>query len=192
MKKKISNSKRRLLILIFVLIFHSYSAFGMSAKPIPALQQKILTIARAEIGKGETIADNQGEDIDRYFANSGYSGAWCGAFVSWVLKEAGVNEFGDCPSARQFYNIAKKNGWTVKEPRAGDLIVFWRNKKKSWQGHIGIIERVYLDEIDEIVTIVTIEGNKGSFPAKVKRVHRKIDSSTGVKCLLGYVRIPTR
>lgn len=182
MKRKVSKHKRILLLLIFALIFHCYPSYAYRK----SIQQKIISIAQNEIGKGETFADNQGETITKYFANSGISGAWCGAFVSWVLHQAGITELGFCASARQMYNKAEELGWIVKEPRSGDLIVFWRNKENSWQGHIEIVERVHLDEI------ITIAGNVGSFPAKVKRVHHRIDLSRGIPRLLGYIRTPER
>lgn len=165
----------------------------------PTIQEKIVEIAIKEIGKGETIGDDRGPDIDRYFKGTGIKNKpWCAAFVNWVLKQEGINEFESLYSAKTILNTAKNLEWITKNPKTGDLICFWRVSKKSWRGHIGIIEKiteiVYQTRlpatkhyIPEIITYIhTIEGNVGEFPSKVKRFKYRTDK---IKKLLGYIRI---
>ena len=83
-------------------------------------------------------------------------------------------------SAKAIFNQAKRLGMIVDTPEAGDLIVFWRGDKNSWQGHIGIVEVV------EGNKLTTIEGNVGKFPSKVQRVY--YDFNTCPK-LLGFIRV---
>jgi len=159
-------------MLIFALIFHCCPAYGRAK----SVQQKIVSIAQAEIGKGETTANNCGEDIRKYLRGK-ENLSWCGGFVVWVLEQAGVSEPSSL-SAKAIYNQAKEKG--LFEPQAGDLIVFWRGKKSDWRGHIGIVSKVSEKKI------FVIEGNKGSFPAKVSEFEYPKDN---VPKLLGYIRI---
>lgn len=133
----------------------------------------IVDVAISELGHGEIGCDNCGPDVKRY--TRGMEASWCAGFVSWVLREAGV----DIPyklSARQFWNMARNR---VTTPQPGDIICFWRESPSSWKGHVGIVYKVG----DGWIT--TIEGNVGAFPAKVKRI-----TYYGVpKNLLGYVRV---
>ena len=61
---------------------------------------------------------------------------WCAAFVNAVLHEMGIP---GSESVSQYPLVAKSFlGWgkRVKEPRAGDIVVFHRGKQ-PWQGHVG-------------------------------------------------------
>lgn len=139
----------------------------------PALSSEIVEIAKSQIGRGETIADNRGQDVRKY--TRGQDVAWCAGFVSWVLMKAGrIDESQYILSARQYWNMTEKR---VTSPKPGDVICFTRGT--GWTGHVGIIEKVEGDKI------VAIEGNVGNFPAKVKRVTYKGE----IKNLLGFVRL---
>jgi len=164
--------KRIMLLLIFAIIFHS----GFYCRLVNA--KNLVQIAQAEIGNGELGSNNSGYHVRRYL-NGKENLSWCAAFVSFCLKESG-SDFGYKFSAKEIFNIAKKKGYKVNSPLSGDLVVFWRESKSSWKGHIGIIEKV-----DENY-IYTIEGNVGKFPSKVKRF--KYDKNNVPK-LLGYLRI---
>jgi len=138
----------------------------------------ILLYARAEIGKGETIANNRGEVIKLY--NRGFEGAWCAGFVSYILDKAGFKDLGYSLSAKQIYNRAKALNLITDKARAGDLIVFWRESKKSWKAHIGIVEKI------EGNYIHTIEGNVGDYPSVVKRIKY---NKNNIPKLLGFIKI---
>jgi len=174
MKRRVCQKRRIVLLLIFALIFH--------CSPAKAGSNRIIQIAQAEIGKGETTSNNSGKDIQKYLLGKNNL-SWCSAFVSWVLKQAEIDILDYSYSAKAIYNQAKEKNLIVEEPKAGDLIVFWRNKKNSWQGHVEIIEKVHLDEL------ITIAGNVGSFPAKVKRVKYRNWQTEGIPKLLGFIRV---
>ena len=83
---------------------------------------------------------------------------WCGAFVAWCYKEAGLYKkitvakkfgpLGYVPSYSRYANKYKK--WVNrKDARGGDIIVFGRNR------HVGLVEGISGDYI------ITIEGNAG-------------------------------
>lgn len=62
--------------------------------------------------------------------------AWCAAYVGAVLEEAGIRSTSSL-AARSYLKWGKE----VKTPRYGDIVVFWRGKKNSWQGHVGFFVR---------------------------------------------------
>lgn len=122
-------------------------------------------VAAAHIGRGETIADNTGLWVERY--TRGKRVPWCAGFVSYVLREAGY----DFPYTLWARDFAKRGayGKLASGPIRGGLVVFKRGKVS---GHVAIVDQV-IDQNNFWI----IEGNHGSFPAKVKRslVHTKKD-----------------
>lgn len=136
---------------------------------------KIVKIAQGELGKGEQGGDNRGVSVRKY--TRGKEVAWCAGFVSWVLQKSGRGKT-YILSAREYWNIHKNN--RVQTPRPGDVIVLYRGSRRDFTGHVGIVERV------EGKKIFTIEGNVGSFPAKVKRVQYQLGK---ISNLIGFVRI---
>jgi hypothetical protein len=142
---------------------------------------KLIAVAKSELAKNvvEGAKDNQGNaNIEKYWsatekslgAASGYKSAWawCAAFVSWCIKEAGVfseeirpkesgaKRFGpdltDKPRGNWYDNRGGKH-WSVytKKPKkvyAGDLVVYSNS-------HIGIC----IEGSDESGIFITIEGN---------------------------------
>lgn len=134
----------------------------------------IIKIAQSEIGKGEIGCNNCGSVVKKY--THGLESSWCAGFVSYVLHKAGHDDLGYILSARQYWNKGKR----VNNPRAGDVICFWRGSRNGWMGHVGIVESVNGD------VITTIEGNTGEYPSVVKRVKYV---KGNIKNLLGYVRI---
>ena len=165
-----------ILFLIALII-----SLGLALKPAHSAEIGLQIVSRAiqEIGKGETTSNNCGEDIKKYMQGKEKL-SWCAGFVSYLLYENTYTMLGYNHSAKQIWNKGRKLGLEVKEPQAGDLVCFWRISPKAWQGHIGIVEQV-----DE-GTIIVIEGNKGKFPAKVKRV---IYHKNKIPKLLGYLRL---
>lgn len=130
-------------------------------------------VAIAEIGNGEIGADNKGVHVRKY--TKGLESSWCAGFVSYVLSQSGKDSLGYIVSARQYWN----KGLRVKDPKRGDVICFWRGDPKGWQGHVGIVESVSGEKI------TVIEGNRGSYPAKVKRVQYTLGK---IPKLLGFIR----
>jgi len=132
----------------------------------------MISVARSQIGQGELFGNNRGPAIRQYL--NGREGLpWCAGFVSYCLREAGY-ELPYTLRAKEFLKFGKR----VKNPKPGDLIVFSR----QGGGHIGIVSEVYPK--DKI--IITIEGNLGNYPSKVKEVHYKLGR---IKNFMAFVRI---
>lgn len=122
-------------------------------------------------GAGEAGSNNTGPDVMRYHMAAGGKAGWdwCTSFVSYCFHEGnpGTMPFDPTVGARDLLKQFKNKGWdykasVVSPPAPGDIIVWWRVALTDWRGHIGIVAS-YKDGI-----VKTIEGNKGSFPAKVK------------------------
>ena len=112
---------------------------------------KFLEVAAGEVGYIEGPADNQ----TKYQKTNQ---PWCGAFVNWVAKQAGV-KVPDCtytPSGAKAFAEAKRwQGIAEAEPMPGDLVFFdFPNDSLDRISHIGIVEQVKGNG-----TVVCIEGN---------------------------------
>ena len=115
---------------------------------------KFLEVAAGEVGYIEGPADNE---TKYQKANQ----PWCGAFVNWVAKQAGV-KIPDCiytPTGAKAFATAKR--WqdvATAEPMPGDLVFFdFPNDGVDRISHIGIVEQVKGNG-----TVVCIEGNTAS------------------------------
>jgi uncharacterized protein (TIGR02594 family) len=58
--------------------------------------------------------------------------AWCSCFVNWVCLKTGLVRSGKL-DARSWLEIGEKTSY----PKHGDIVVFWRESKDSWKGHVG-------------------------------------------------------
>ena len=134
----------------------------MNGKDIP---EKMVTLAREEIGVSEVYGTNCGPRVDDYKAatwlDADKGWPWCAAFICWLIREAIEEEEvvfkrPRTAGAWDFENWAKQqtsNGIELRKPtnediKAGDIVVFTFS-------HIGIAVK----DIDSSGYVVTIEGN---------------------------------
>lgn len=98
----------------------------------------VLDIALGEYGITEMVGTYHHPRILKYFKEIGHKWvttdetAWCSAYANWVALKAGYARSGKL-NARSWLTVGKK----VDIPRKGDVVVFWRDKKSSWKGHVG-------------------------------------------------------
>lgn len=108
---------------------------------------RMIRVARDEIGVAET-----GDNLVKYNNENGLP--WCGYFIDWVAKRAGVKKLPSQISTIQGAHKMKEfNCWVDGAPQAGDLVYM------GWSGagqidHIGLVV-----EIIDKKTVLTIEGN---------------------------------
>ena len=115
---------------------------------------KFIEVAKAEVGYVEGPLDNQ---TKYQRANQ----AWCGAFVNWCAKQAGI-KIPNCvytPSGATAF--MDKKAWTIAEqadPKPGDIVFFdFVVDALDRIGHVGIVITNNGDG-----TVTTIEGNTSS------------------------------
>lgn len=120
--------------------------------------EKLLAIARAEIGVKESPAGSNKVKYNTWYYGrevSGSSYAWCAVFVCWCFVQAGLRSLikitGGCTTMMNWF---KGNGQTIdpKSAQPRDL-VFYQFDTDSYADHIGIVESVTKDGV------VAIEGN---------------------------------
>jgi len=135
---------------------------NMNGKDVP---QKMVLLAREEIGVSEVDGSNCGPRVDEYKAatwldpDKGWP--WCAAFICWLVREAIQEEDVKFKRPRtagawDFENWAKQQdgkGVDLRKPsnediKAGDIVVFTFS-------HIGLAVK----DIDSSGYVVTIEGN---------------------------------
>ena len=94
--------------------------------------------ALSVFGLKEQKGDAHNKQILEFFEVCGHSWvktdetAWCSAFANWCCKETGFVYSGEL-DARSWLQVGIK----AITPQIGDLVVFWRESKESWKGHVG-------------------------------------------------------
>jgi hypothetical protein len=114
--------------------------------------ERLIEIARAEIGY---IEEKVPENKTKY---QKVAQPWCGAFVNWCAKKAGV-KVPNCVYTPAGANAFKKaKSWLEGEdcdPQAGDFVFFdFPNDGIDRISHVGIVVKNNQDG-----TVTTIEGN---------------------------------
>lgn len=91
-------------------------------------------------GQKEIVGSHDNPEIIALFDELGFNGnnlkdetSWCAAFINCMLKRAGKPYLRKL-NARSLLNIGEE----VICPQLGDLVIFWRESKASWKGHVGI------------------------------------------------------
>ena len=121
--------------------------------------QNLLSIAAAEIGVKEIAGKNANKQILNYAKECGFKDyvsdetAWCSLFVNWVAHKGGMKRSNSL-AARSWLNI----GMMVENPEPGDIVIFWRGKIESWQGHVGI----FIGFSSDTSRIYSLGGNQGN------------------------------
>ena len=135
-----------------------------------------MEIAFEEYGVREIKGAKDNPEILKYFQEIGYNGsqmkdetAWCSAFVNWVMKQANLSYSGKL-NARSWLKI----GQETKTPKLGDIVVFWREKRNSWKGHVAF----YITENNDYIYVLggnqNNQVNIAAYPKERLLSYRKI------------------
>jgi cell wall-associated NlpC family hydrolase len=156
-------------------------ASGRTRLPASRSGNRVLDVARSQLGVRERTGRNDGVPAERY-AN-GRREPWCADFVSWAHRQAGKTIPGNqrsLASVQHMEDQMKRNGMFHRgTPQPGDVI-FFRNRGGSDRGsgrHVGIVERVANGRVH------TIEGNSGNMV-------RRRSYPLGLSRISGYGRVP--
>jgi cell wall-associated NlpC family hydrolase len=123
------------------------------------VRERIVDIARNEIGVREATGNNDGVRVEEYLAHTGLGKghAWCAAFVSWCYGQAGL------PAPRSAWSpalfpVARSYTKGQEQRRAvqpADLFAIYSRKLRRID-HVGIVQKMEGDWIK------TVEGNVGN------------------------------
>jgi uncharacterized protein (TIGR02594 family) len=81
--------------------------------------------------------------------------AWCSAFVDAMAREAGYERSGEL-DARSWLQIGEEIA--PAHARKGDVVIFWRVSKSSWQGHVGFV----VSRDAERKSVLVLGGNQNN------------------------------
>lgn len=111
-----------------------------------ATAERVLSYARAELGKTEAPAGSNRTPYGKWFGLDGQP--WCMMFVQWVFAQAGMPLPYKTASCSALLDWCRKNrpGSVCKTPQTGDVVIYRF-------GHTGIVESVGSG------FITAIEGN---------------------------------
>jgi len=113
--------------------------------------EKFLDVAQSELGYIEGPADNE----TKYQKPKQ---AWCGAFVNWCAKQAGIKIPNCTYTPAGATGFMDKNAWTLSEqadPQPGDIVFFdFPGDALDRISHVGIVI-----SNNGNGTVTTIEGN---------------------------------
>ena len=112
---------------------------------------KFIEVAKAELGYIEGPADNE----TKYQKPKQ---AWCGAFVNWCAKQAGIKIPNCTYTPAGATGFMDKNAWTLAEqadPQPGDIVFFdFPGDALDRISHVGIVI-----SNNGNGTVTTVEGN---------------------------------
>jgi hypothetical protein len=144
-----------LFTLCLLLGFSPIAKAGPSKTPLPPH----VRIALTQVGATEKGGDNRGPEVEKYLRSVGLGGgyAWCAAFVSWTLREAGaIVPKVRSAMARAFITKDSHKATDVLRGRykvkVGDLLVFG----------LGSTSRGHIEEVVEVLgpnKFRTVGGN---------------------------------
>lgn len=115
--------------------------------------EKVLAIARGELGNTESPAGSNRTKYGKWFGLDGY--AWCMMFVMWCFNQAGALRLlpKRTASCGDLMRSAKAAGcWVTEDYRPGDVVIY-DFPGGAATDHTGIIESVTASGV------VAIEGN---------------------------------
>jgi len=121
---------------------------------------KILKIAAAELGQKEISGPEDNPTIVNYAREAGFSWVdddetpWCSIFVNWVAMKADLN--GSKQANARSWLLVGLNVDASPEP--GDVVIFWRDSRESWLGHVGFFFGFSHDK----KRIYCLGGNQGN------------------------------
>lgn len=137
---------------------------------------RMIRVAKDEIGVVEVP-----ENKVKYNNNNGL--AWCGYFIDWCAKHAGVKKLPSQISTIQGANKMKEFGcWVDGLPELGDLVYMGFSGKNSIE-HIGLVVGL----IDK-KQVLTIEGNTSGSGSQANGGQVMVKVRTIGKEIIGFAR----
>ena len=119
---------------------------------------RLVNIALSQYGQKEVVGRAHNPHILKYFEATDSSAvaiedetSWCSAFINWCARESLLSRTKKL-NARSWLGI----GVHTNEPILGDVVIFWREAKTSWKGHVAL----YIRQDD--TNIYVLGGNQSN------------------------------
>jgi len=141
------------------------------------IMEDLIEVLSHEIGIKEVKGKEANPQILRYAKESGFETytsdetAWCSLFANWIAFKVGLERTKDL-SARSWLNV----GIPIDQPEPGDVVVFWREDRNSWQGHVAFFMGFSFDHS----RVYCVGGNQGN---------QVSPTAYSLECVLGYRRL---
>ena len=125
-----------------------------------------IKIASSQMGVMEVAGPAANPQIIQYARDCGFTDytsdetSWCSLFANWVALKSGLERTKSL-AARSWLNV----GASISEPEPGDIVVFWRGNRHSWQGHVGFFIGFSIDG-SRVYCLGGNQGNQVSITAK--------------------------
>lgn len=126
-------------------------------------------------GKSNPLVVSFFKDFADWVTNSKTT-AWCSAYVNSIAASCGYQYTGKL-NARSWLNIGNI---VNSNPKVGDVVIFWRNKKDGWEGHVGF----FISYSPDKKYINVLGGNQGN---KVTIAPYPVERLLGIR-RLEYIR----
>lgn len=101
--------------------------------------ENMLSLASEFIGLQEVKGSVNNPVIVSMFKEIGFKWvkndetAWCSCFINYCAKKCELS-MSNKLDARSWLKVGEE----IKYPLPGDIVVFWRESKTSWKGHVGL------------------------------------------------------
>lgn len=103
------------------------------------MNNELIKLLFSQYGTTEISGQKDNPEVLKYFREAGFSDsslkdetAWCSAFANWIANNLCLERSNQL-TARSWLKV----GYKVTDPEPGDIVVLWRVKPNSWQGHVG-------------------------------------------------------
>ena len=120
---------------------------------------QLINIALSQYSVTEIVGKEHNPIVLNYFKEIGHTWvstdetAWCSAFINWVALKAKVQRSNKL-TARSWLQV----GTEINKPKLNDVVVFWRHKKSSWKGHVGL----FISYSEDKKHIYVLGGNQNN------------------------------
>lgn len=140
---------------------HEVYAYAFPAPAVDGASARLAMyhVAESQLGVYEYPGGAENPHLLRYWVETKLSQtpdedeAWCSVFVNWCALKARVQRSGKA-NARSWLDA----GVEATTPELGDIVVFWRDSKDSWKGHVALFHSLS----DDGNWINVLGGNQGS------------------------------
>ncbi len=155
--------------------------FCINRKQTRTKMNSIIEVALSQFGIKEIVGKEDNPEVLKYFKILGFGSlkdetAWCSAFMNWVAITSNHHHSGKL-NARSWLKVGHEI--YLENAQIGDVVIFWRESRNSWKGHVGIFVR----QTDNYIYViggnqsnrVKISGYGKYRVLGVRRLHEKID-----------------